>query len=50
MLQAENLLDTLNLLVLHDLVVLGFSNVEELATKWEDTVVVTTDDTKTSDS
>ena len=45
-LQTKNLLDILNFLVLHDLVVLRFPNVEQLATEREDAIVVATDDTE----
>jgi hypothetical protein len=40
-LQSQNLLDVLNFDVLHDLVVVGFTNVEQLSTQGEDTEVVT---------
>lgn len=49
-LQAENLLDILNLLVLHNLVMLSFAHVEQLSTKWEDPIVVAANDTQTSHS
>ena len=49
MLQTQDLLDVLNLLVLHDLVVASFPDVEQLAAQGEDAVVVATDDTETSD-
>ena len=48
-LQTQDLLDVLNLLVLHDLVVASFPDVEQLAAQGEDAVVVATDDTETSD-
>lgn len=48
MLQTENLLDVLDLLVLHDLVVLCFAYVEQLSTQRKNTIIITTDDTKTS--
>ena len=49
-LQTKNLLDILDLLVLHDLVVFSLANVQQLSTQREDTVVVATDDTKTRHS
>ena len=49
MLQPHNLLNILDLLVLHDLVVPGFADVQQLATQGEDTVVVATDDAEASD-
>ena len=47
MLQTENLFDILNLFVLHDLIVFRITDVEKLSSQWEDTVVITTYDTKT---
>ena len=47
-LETKNLLDVLNLLVLHDLVVLRVADVEKLSTQWEDTIVVPTNDTQSS--
>ena len=49
MLQPKDLLDVLDLLILHDLIVLRLTNVEQLSSKWKDTIVVTTNDTKTCD-
>jgi len=49
MLQSHNFLDVLNLLILHDLVMTGFTNVEQLSTKREDTEVITTNNSQTSD-
>lgn len=50
MLKTKNLLDVLNLLVLHDLIMAGFADVQEFTAKWENTEVITTDDRETSDS
>ena len=49
MLEAHNLLDILNLLVLHDLVVFRFSNIEKFAAQWEYTEIVSANNTKASD-
>ncbi len=49
MLQPKNLLDILDLLVLHNLVVLRVSHIEQFTTKREHAVVVTTDDAETCD-
>ena len=46
MLEAHDLLDVLDLLVLHDLVVLRLAHVEKLAAQREDPKVVTADDTE----
>lgn len=43
-LQSHDLLDRLNLGVVHESLSSRFSYVEELSSKWEDSVVVSTDD------
>ena len=50
MLQAHNLLDVLDFFVLHDLVMSSLANVEQFAAKGEDAKIVTTNNTKTSNS
>jgi hypothetical protein len=47
-LKTHNLLDILDLLILHYLIVLRLAHVEKLAAEWEDTKVITPDNTKTS--
>jgi hypothetical protein len=47
MLQSHDLLDVLNFLVLHDLVMSSLSNVEELSSKGENTVTVASNNSKT---
>ena len=47
-LKTHNLLDILNLLVLHNLVVLSLAYVEKLAAQREDAKVVAPDNTKSS--
>jgi hypothetical protein len=47
MLQAHNLLNALDFLVLHNLVVARFADVEELAAKGKNTKVITSDDRET---
>ena len=44
-LKAHNLLDVLDLLILHDLVVLCLTHIEKLATQWEDAKVIMSDNT-----
>lgn len=48
MLKTHDLLDILNLLILHNLVVLRLLHVEKLAAQREDAKVVTPDNTKSS--
>jgi hypothetical protein len=45
-LKAHNLLDVLDLLILHDLVVLRLAHVEKLAAQREDAKVITSDNTE----
>jgi hypothetical protein len=47
-LKTHNLLDILNLLVLHNLIVLRLAHVEKLTAQREDAKVVTPDNTKSS--
>jgi hypothetical protein len=47
-LKTHNLLDILDLLVLHNLIVLRLAHVEKLAAQREDAKVVTPDDTESS--
>ena len=49
-LETQDLLDVLDLDILYDLVVAGFSDVEQLASKREDAVFVASDNTETGDS
>jgi hypothetical protein len=49
MLETENLLDVLNLDVFDDLVVTGLSDIEQLSTQGEDTVLVATNDSEAGD-
>jgi hypothetical protein len=49
MLETHNLLDVLDLLVLHDLVVSRFTNIEQLSTEREHSEVVTPNHAQTSD-
>ena len=44
-LKAHNLLDVLDLLILHDLVVLCLTHIEKLATQWEDAKVIMSNNT-----
>ena len=44
-LQAQNLLDVLDLLVLHDLIVLCLPDIEQFTTKRERAEIVSADDT-----
>jgi len=48
LLKTHNLLDILNFLVLHNLIVLCLSHVEKLTAQRKDTKVVTPDNTKSS--
>jgi hypothetical protein len=48
-LETEDLPDVLDLDVFHNLVVTGLAYVEELAPKWKDAIVVTTDDAEAGD-
>ena len=49
MLQAKDLLDVLDLLVLHDLLVLGVADIEQLSAQREHAEVVATDDAEPGD-
>lgn len=49
MLETHNLLNILNLFVLHDLVVFRFSNIEKFAAQREHTEIVSANNTKASD-
>jgi hypothetical protein len=49
-LQAHNLFDVLNFLVLHDLVVFRLSHVQQFTSQWEDTEIVTSHYAETSNS
>jgi hypothetical protein len=46
-LQPHDLLDVLNFLILHYLIMVGFANVEEFTAKGEDAEVITPDDRET---
>jgi len=48
-LETHNLLDVLEFLVLHDLIVLCIANIEQFTPKREDTKVISTDNSETSD-
>lgn len=48
-LQPHNLLNILNLLILHDLVVLRLSYIQDLAPQWEDAEIVAPDDAESGD-
>ena len=50
MLQSHDLLDVLDLFVLHNLIVLCFADVEQFSAKREHAKIVTSHDTKSSDS
>jgi hypothetical protein len=50
MLQPHNLLDILDLLVLHDLVMLRFAYIEHLSAKREHAEIITANNTKSGDS
>lgn len=48
-LKAHDFLDVLNLLVLHDLVVLGLANVEQFAAQREHTEIISSNDAQSCD-
>jgi hypothetical protein len=47
MLQAENLFDCVDFFVLAELFGVGITHIEQLSTKWEDAIQITTNDTQT---
>jgi len=49
MLKTHNLLDILDFLILHDLVVLRLAYIEKFTPKREDTKVISADNSETSD-
>lgn len=48
MLKTHNFLDVLDFFVLHDLVMFGFSYIQQLSTQRKDTEIIASNDTKTS--
>ena len=49
-LQTHDLFDVLNFFVLHNLIVFGLADVKQFTTEWEDTEVISTDHSKSSNS